>query len=112
MTTTTRRGRPANRSPITKLSEPKVLEIIDLLMDTNLTYKAIGDKFSVSETTISGIYYYKSWKQVPRRPKMEGYVEPPIRPTKTQTNRRSDQLKTIEVKIEALLEEVRSLMAQ
>ena len=44
------------------LNEKKVLEIIELLLNTNLSLQKIGDKFGVSRHTIFDIKRKKSWK--------------------------------------------------
>lgn len=44
------------------LNEKKVLEIVELLLNTNLSLQKIGDKFGVSRHTIFDIKRKKSWK--------------------------------------------------
>ena len=46
------------------LNEDKVLEIIDLLLNSNLSLQKIGEKFGVSRHTIFDIKRKKSWKHL------------------------------------------------
>lgn len=47
-----------------KLTEQQVLEICDLLINTNLTYDQIGIKYGVKKSTISNIKNKKNWKYI------------------------------------------------
>ena len=47
-----------------KLSEQQVYEICDLLINTNLTYDQIGEKYGVKKSTISNIKNKKNWKHI------------------------------------------------
>ena len=47
-----------------KLTEQQVLEICDLLINTNLTYDQIGKKYKVNKSTISNIKNKKNWKYI------------------------------------------------
>lgn len=48
-------------NPGSKLKEAQVLEIIELLKYSDLTMKAIGDKFNVSRSAINNINTRKNW---------------------------------------------------
>ena len=45
-----------------KLTEKEVLEIIDLLLSKQFTYKEIAFKYGVHEETIGAIKRKKNWK--------------------------------------------------
>lgn len=47
-----------------KLTEQEVYEICELLINTNLTFSQIGDKYGVKKSTISNIYKKRNWKQI------------------------------------------------
>ncbi len=47
-----------------KLTEQQVIEICDLLINTNLTYDQIGMKYGVKKSTISNIKNKKNWKHI------------------------------------------------
>lgn len=46
------------------LTEKNVKEICELLINTTLTYQEIGDKYSVSKSTISSLAQQKTWKNI------------------------------------------------
>lgn len=46
-----------------KLKVKDVLEIINLLLSKQYTYKQIGDKYGVDEETIGSIKRHKTWKE-------------------------------------------------
>lgn len=47
-----------------KLTIEQVVEICELLINTNLSYKEICDKFNITKSTISLIKNQKTWKEV------------------------------------------------
>ena len=48
-------------NPRSKLTDSQVKEIIDLLKNTNLTFKQIGEKYNVSHSAINNINRCKRW---------------------------------------------------
>ena len=46
------------------LKEKEVLEIIDLLKNTNLSLREIGDKYGIHKTTVLKIKQGKTWKKI------------------------------------------------
>lgn len=46
------------------LTEQQVIEICDLLINTNLSYQQIADKYSVEKSIISRIKNQKNWKDI------------------------------------------------
>ena len=48
-------------NPNSKLTESDVVKIIELLENTTLTAKEIGDKFNVSRSTINNINLKQRW---------------------------------------------------
>ena len=51
-------------NPRSKLTEPEVLQIIELLKTTNLTAEQIGQRFGVSKSAINNINIRKNWKHL------------------------------------------------
>lgn len=47
-----------------KLTDEQVEEICKLLIDTNLSFKQIADKFNVDKSTINNIKQHKKWKHI------------------------------------------------
>lgn len=47
-----------------KLNEQQVIEICELLINTNLTYDQICNKYDIKKTTLSSIKNQKSWKKI------------------------------------------------
>lgn len=47
-----------------KLSNDQVVEICDLLINTEKSYQEIADLFGVKKSTISNIYNKKTWKKI------------------------------------------------
>ena len=52
-----------------KLSDEQITEIIDLLLNTKLSHREIGDKYGFARTTISALNKGKNWRR-------EGYTYP------------------------------------
>ena len=46
------------------LKEKEVLEIVNLLKNTNLSLQEIGDKYGIHKTTVSKIKQGKTWKRI------------------------------------------------
>lgn len=57
------RGQGSSNSQA-KLSENQVREICQLLQDTNLSAKQIGDKYNVAKSTIANISRGKNWRDI------------------------------------------------
>lgn len=47
-----------------KLNEQQVKEICELLINTNLSYQSICDRYNIKKTTISNIKNQKTWKNI------------------------------------------------
>lgn len=47
-----------------KLTEAQVKEICNLLINTNLSFQQIADKFNVDKSTINNIKQHKTWKNI------------------------------------------------
>ena len=47
-----------------KLTETQVKKICDLLVNTNLSFQQIADKFNVEKSTINNIKQRKNWKEI------------------------------------------------
>ena len=73
------------------LTENQVFEIVNLVIDTNLTYQQIGEKFNVSQTYVSNIVNGNMW-QLKCQEKLKDFTG---RRTKNITLKTKSKIKTM-----------------
>ena len=54
-------------NPEAKLTEDQVIEICELLVNTNISYQELCEKYNIKKSTISNIKTQKNWKNITTR---------------------------------------------